>query len=103
MGVPELSTRRPPPPFRRPAAESVGAAVSVGWVTDERVRADGVRVLITGGTSGLGRAMAAALLDAGASLVLTSREDGRAAAAARELDDGSGRAVGVGMDVRDEH
>jgi NAD(P)-dependent dehydrogenase (short-subunit alcohol dehydrogenase family) len=71
-------------------------------VTDESVRADGVRVLITGGTSGLGRAMAAALLDAGASVVLTGREDGRAAAAARELDDGSGRAIGVGMDVRDE-
>jgi len=29
---------------------------------------DGVRVLITGGTSGLGVAMAAALLDAGAAL-----------------------------------
>ena len=71
-------------------------------MTDESVRADGVRVLITGGTSGLGRAMAAALLDAGASVVLTGREDGRAAAAAQELDDGSGRAIGVGMDVRDE-
>jgi gluconate 5-dehydrogenase len=71
-------------------------------VTDESIRADGVRVLITGGTSGLGRAMAAALLDAGASVALTGREDGRAAAAARELDGGRGRAIGIGMDVRDE-
>ena len=62
-------------------------------------RADGVRVLITGGTSGLGAAMAAALLDGGATVAVTGRDAGRAEAAAAAL---GGRCVGVGMDVRDE-
>jgi gluconate 5-dehydrogenase len=65
----------------------------------ESFRADGVRVLITGGTSGLGAAMATALLDAGASVAITGRDTDRAEAAARELGTGC---VGVGMDVRDE-
>jgi gluconate 5-dehydrogenase len=62
-------------------------------------RADGARVLITGGTSGLGAAMAAALLDAGATVAVTSRDAARAEAAARNLGRG---AIGVGMDVREE-
>jgi NAD(P)-dependent dehydrogenase (short-subunit alcohol dehydrogenase family) len=65
----------------------------------ESFRADGVRVLITGGTSGLGAAMATALLDAGAIVAITGRDTDRAEAAARELGTGC---VGVGMDVRDE-
>ena len=65
----------------------------------ESFRADGVRVLITGGTSGLGAAMAAALLDAGASVAITGRDTHRAEVAARELGTGC---VGVGMDVREE-
>jgi gluconate 5-dehydrogenase len=60
---------------------------------------DGTRVLVTGGTSGLGRAMAEALLDAGASVALTGRERARAEATAEAL---GPRAVGIGMDVRDE-
>ncbi len=66
----------------------------------ESFRADGVRVLVTGGTSGLGAAMAIALLDAGATVAITGRDAGRASAAARGLGAGC---VGVGMDVRDEH
>ncbi|MCU1615385.1 MAG: Gluconate 5-dehydrogenase [Frankiales bacterium] len=58
-------------------------------------RADGVRVLITGGTSGLGAAMAGALRDAGARVVITGRDAARTEAAAGELG-----AVGVVMDVR---
>jgi len=62
-------------------------------------RADGVRVLVTGGTSGVGAAMAVALLDAGAAVAVTGRDPARAGAAARSL----GRAaIGIGMDVRDE-
>ena len=60
-------------------------------------RADGVRVLITGGTSGLGAAMARALVDAGARVAVTSRDGDRARAAAGPLG-----AVGIGMDVRDD-
>jgi gluconate 5-dehydrogenase len=54
-------------------------------------------VLVTGGTSGLGRAMAAALADAGARVVLTSRDRARAESAAAEIG-----AAGVELDVRDE-
>jgi len=64
-------------------------------VTD--FRADGVRVLVTGGTSGLGEAMAAALVDAGAGVAITGRDEQRTRAKAEELG-----AVGIGMDVRDD-
>jgi gluconate 5-dehydrogenase len=60
---------------------------------------DGQVVLVTGGTSGLGRAMAEALLRAGANVVLTSRDRARAEAVAAEL--GAG-AVGLVLDVREE-
>jgi gluconate 5-dehydrogenase len=56
------------------------------------------RVLVTGGTSGLGRAMAGALVQAGARVVLTSRDRERAETAAAEL--GSG-AFGLQVDIRD--
>ena len=58
----------------------------------------GVRVLVTGGTSGLGRAMAQALVQAGAQVAVTGRERERAQAAAAEL---GGGAVGIELDVRD--
>ncbi|MCW2776959.1 MAG: family oxidoreductase [Frankiales bacterium] len=57
---------------------------------------EGARVLVTGGTSGLGLAMAQALAAAGARVALTGREQDRAEAAA-----GPVGALGVGMDVRD--
>jgi NAD(P)-dependent dehydrogenase (short-subunit alcohol dehydrogenase family) len=59
----------------------------------------GTRVLMAGGTSGLGRAMAQALAQAGARVAVTSRHLERAQAAAAEL--GAG-ALGVELDVRDE-
>jgi NAD(P)-dependent dehydrogenase (short-subunit alcohol dehydrogenase family) len=72
-------------------------------VSDDDVRIDGVRVLVTGGTSGLGAGMAAALLAAGASVAITGRDAGRTEVAARELGARQGgRAVGIGMDVREE-
>jgi NAD(P)-dependent dehydrogenase (short-subunit alcohol dehydrogenase family) len=58
----------------------------------------GTRVLVTGGTSGLGRAMAQALARAGARVAITSRDLQRAQATAAVL--GAG-AVGVELDVRD--
>ena len=59
---------------------------------------DDARVLVTGGTSGLGRAMAQALVRAGARVALTGRDAERAEATAAEL--GAG-AVGIELDVRD--
>jgi gluconate 5-dehydrogenase len=62
-----------------------------------------IRVLVSGATSGLGRAMSAAMVAGGAHLVLTGRDAARTVAAADELARSQpGRAVGVAMDVRDE-
>jgi NAD(P)-dependent dehydrogenase (short-subunit alcohol dehydrogenase family) len=58
---------------------------------------DGVRALVTGGTSGLGRAMAAALAGAGAAVVVTGRSEERARGAAAEV---GGGAIGMAMDAR---
>lgn len=57
-----------------------------------------MKVLVTGGTSGLGHAMAAALADSGAGVALTGRSGRHASSVAAELPG----AVGVEMDVRDE-
>jgi NAD(P)-dependent dehydrogenase (short-subunit alcohol dehydrogenase family) len=57
-----------------------------------------LRVLVTGGTSGLGLAMASALAAAGATVALTGRSAERAVAVAAELP----RASGIELDVRDE-
>jgi len=56
------------------------------------------RVLVTGGTSGLGLAMAQALVQAGARVALTSRDAERAQATAAQLGLGT---VGIELDVRD--
>ncbi|HWG14162.1 MAG TPA: SDR family oxidoreductase [Streptosporangiaceae bacterium] len=56
------------------------------------------RVLLTGGTSGLGLAMASALAQAGASVVLTGRNRARAEEVAATLPNSSG----LGLDTRDE-
>jgi NAD(P)-dependent dehydrogenase (short-subunit alcohol dehydrogenase family) len=59
---------------------------------------DGTRALVTGGTSGIGLAMARALAEAGAEVVLTGRDAGRA----EEVAAGLPRAVGLALDVRDD-
>ncbi len=59
----------------------------------------GARVLVTGATSGLGRAMAGALIRAGADVAITGRERSRAEAVAGEF---GGGGVGIALDVRDE-
>jgi len=57
------------------------------------------RILITGATSGLGLAMAKALVAAGGTVAITSRSLDRAQAVARDL---GPAAVGIELDVRDE-
>jgi NAD(P)-dependent dehydrogenase (short-subunit alcohol dehydrogenase family) len=51
----------------------------------DRFRLDGRRALVTGGSRGLGRVMAAALADAGADLVLVGRDADSLASAKQEL------------------
>ena len=67
---------------------------------DPSARADGAaqRALVTGGTSGLGLAMATALAEAGTSVVLTGRSGERAREIAARLPG----AIGLELDVRDE-
>jgi NAD(P)-dependent dehydrogenase (short-subunit alcohol dehydrogenase family) len=57
-----------------------------------------LKVLVTGGTSGLGLAMASALVAAGAAVALTGRSAARAAAVAANLPG----AAGLELDARDE-
>ena len=59
----------------------------------------GIRVLVTGATSGLGAVMAAALAEAGARVIVTSRDQARAEATATEL---GSSAIPCQLDVRDE-
>jgi NAD(P)-dependent dehydrogenase (short-subunit alcohol dehydrogenase family) len=59
----------------------------------------GTRVVVTGATSGLGKAMAEALVEAGARVAVTSRQRSRAEAAAAAL---GPAASGIEMDVRNE-
>ncbi len=60
---------------------------------------DGIRALVTGATSGLGQAMAQALVAGGAQVGATSRSRSRAEAAAERL---GPEAVGLELDVREE-
>ena len=64
-----------------------------------RSQLNGTRVLVSGATSGLGRAMAAALAEAGARVMVTGREQGRAEAVAQEL---GSSVIACQLDVRDE-
>jgi gluconate 5-dehydrogenase len=60
---------------------------------------NGIRVLVTGATSGLGAAMAAALAEAGARVMVTSRDQSRAEATAKKL---GSSVIPCQLDVRDE-
>ena len=60
----------------------------------------GVRALVTGGTSGLGFSMGQALAEAGARVALTGRTEERVKDAATRIAHGT---TGLVMDVRDEH
>ena len=68
----------------------------------DRFRLDNRVVIITGGSRGLGRAMATALAEAGAHVIVTSRDVERVEGVAAEMQGAHGRACrGYGCDVRD--
>jgi len=64
-------------------------------------RLDGKTAIVTGGGRGLGRYMAEALSDAGASVVLCSRKMEPLEEVRREIEAGGGRALAVECDVTD--
>lgn len=57
--------------------------------------------LVTGGTRGIGHAIAARLADEGATVFLTGTDASRAEAAAEALDAGRGRVRGMALDLTD--
>src|SRR5690348_12861222 len=58
--------------------------------------------IVTGGASGIGRAIARRFARAGARVVVADLDHGAATATAREIDADPRRAVGIAMDVADE-
>ena len=58
--------------------------------------------IVTGGASGIGRAIARRFARAGARVVVADLDHGAAKATAREIDADPRRAVGIAMDVADE-
>ena len=56
--------------------------------------------VVTGASKGIGYAVAASLADAGANVVICSRHSEEIERAAREVDAGSGRVIGVVCDMR---
>jgi NAD(P)-dependent dehydrogenase (short-subunit alcohol dehydrogenase family) len=60
--------------------------------------------LVTGGSKGLGLSIAVGFAEAGATIVLASRDEAACAASAQEIADSSGQTcVGWRLDVTDEH
>ncbi|SER39898.1 SDR family NAD(P)-dependent oxidoreductase [Natrinema salaciae] len=62
---------------------------------------DDTTVIVTGSSTGIGNAIATRFASEGANVVTNSRDAARAEAAAEELTDAGGTAIGIGADVRD--
>lgn len=64
-------------------------------------RLDGKRALVTGGSRGIGQAIAEALAEAGAHVAIGARDGAACAAVAAGIDDKGGRAIALTLDVAD--
>jgi NAD(P)-dependent dehydrogenase (short-subunit alcohol dehydrogenase family) len=73
----------------------------VAAILDELFSLDGRIALVTGGNSGIGRAMAGAIADAGASVVIVGRDSATLDATARAIAADGGRAAFVVADLAD--
>jgi len=63
----------------------------------------GKTALVTGASQGLGKAMALALAEAGAAVVLVARNETSLTTVAQEIRDDGGRAEIIPADLRDEN
>ena len=67
------------------------------------MKLSGSKAIVTGGTKGIGRAIARALIGVGVDVVISSRHEEELTKTARELNEfGPGRCAGATCDVRDE-
>jgi NAD(P)-dependent dehydrogenase (short-subunit alcohol dehydrogenase family) len=63
----------------------------------------GRKAVVTGGTKGIGRAIAQALITAGVDVIITARDEDQIARTVNDLNElGPGRCAGFACDVRDE-
>ena len=62
---------------------------------------EGKIALVTGGSRGIGKAVAARLAADGAKVVITARDEARVRQTAEELSAGGGQVDGLSMDVSD--
>jgi gluconate 5-dehydrogenase len=81
------------------AQGAYGTPPAKHWQLHDMTQLNGIRVLITGATSGLGAAMAAALAEAGARVMVTGRDHARAEETAKTL---GPSVLACELDVRDE-
>jgi 3-hydroxybutyrate dehydrogenase len=68
----------------------------------ENMELEGKVAIVTGAASGIGKAIAKRFARAGARVVVADLDVNAASAAARELEGGAARSMGVAMDVTDE-
>src|ERR1700733_4887619 len=78
---------------RRPRESSRGLMTSEGPMTSGESAMSGKTVVVTGATSGIGRATAVALSKMGAKVLITTRDSGRGVAAAEAIGKESGNRV----------
>ena len=84
---------------RRDQARALPLQLSAGCLGGQSMKLQGKRVLITGGSSGIGFAIATALLTKGAKVAITGRRAAVVSSAMEELRKNGGTVSGIAADV----
>src|SRR5215217_596830 len=85
-------TRRSPAPLAWISSKGVVVTSSSSSLSDKRI-------LLTGGTTGIGRATLALLVDQGARVLTFGRDERHLVDALRSVESGPGRAIGLAADI----